>query len=150
MFYVCEKKGNKWGIKDTKDNTVEYYTEEEIIEIVSNGWAEINGVTRQGISIVNPNKKPKILHSKDLAKLLQVVEKYSAGTATIQKITQYCNNGYRLVVRGQYWNHICFDGWRKEQLAGFSSANRLFSVIKEYIDEDSKLYYVEFGDVTVL
>lgn len=150
MFYVCEKKGNKFGIKDTTDNTVEYYSTEEIIEIVSNDDIDIKGVSRQGINIYNPNKKPRLLHPKELEKLYKVVEQNDVGNKTCEKILKYCSNGYRLVVKGQYWNPMCFNSWRKEQLAGFSSANRLFSTIREYIDDDSRLYYVDFGNIVVL
>ena len=30
MFYVCDKKDNKFGVKDTHDGVIEYYTSEEL------------------------------------------------------------------------------------------------------------------------
>lgn len=33
MFYVCEKKGNKYGVVDTDDAICEYYSRDELLEI---------------------------------------------------------------------------------------------------------------------
>lgn len=33
MFYICDEKNGKYGVKDTKDGVVEYYTADELHEI---------------------------------------------------------------------------------------------------------------------
>ena len=49
MFFICEQNGDTYGIKDTNDNIVEYYTPDQISKIVDRG-IKIFGVFR-------PNKK---------------------------------------------------------------------------------------------
>lgn len=37
MYFICDKKGDKYGIKDTVDGKVEYYTEQEIKDMRKKG-----------------------------------------------------------------------------------------------------------------
>ena len=56
MFYVCGKKDGKYGVKDTNDGVVEYYTRAQIQKICGSGDVKIIGVrqdyTKQTIRIV--------------------------------------------------------------------------------------------------
>lgn len=45
MFYVCEQNGNKFGVKDLQDGSVEYYTAEELLKI--NETVRIFGVFKK-------------------------------------------------------------------------------------------------------
>lgn len=38
MFYICGKKGNMYGIVDTEDNVLEFYTKEQIAELRGRGF----------------------------------------------------------------------------------------------------------------
>ena len=33
MFYVCDKKDNRFGVKDSRDGVIEYYTADELDSI---------------------------------------------------------------------------------------------------------------------
>lgn len=43
MFYVNSKKGNKYGVIDTNDGVIEYYTAKELINIISSYSIKIEG-----------------------------------------------------------------------------------------------------------
>lgn len=51
MFYVCEKKGNKYGVVDTDDAICEYYSRDELLEI--NKKVQIQGVSDNDIKVLN-------------------------------------------------------------------------------------------------
>lgn len=51
MFYVCEKKGNKYGVVDTDDAICEYYSRDELLEI--NKKVQIQGVSDNDIKVSN-------------------------------------------------------------------------------------------------
>ena len=51
MYYICDKKGNKYGVKDSSDGVVEYYTEAQLYNIVKNTELAIFGVEGFGIIV---------------------------------------------------------------------------------------------------
>ena len=53
MFKIVEKKGNKYGVKDTKDGVVEYYTANELLAVQKKFNLKIDGIEKL-------QKQPKI------------------------------------------------------------------------------------------
>lgn len=53
MFYVCDKKGNKYGVADTNDGICEFYSENELREISKS--IEILGVAKDRIEVYTPD-----------------------------------------------------------------------------------------------
>lgn len=53
MFKIVEKKGNKYGVKDTKDGVVEWYTANEILAVQKKFNLKIDGIEKL-------QKQPKI------------------------------------------------------------------------------------------
>lgn len=51
MYYVCDKKGSKYGVLDTDDAICEYYTKKELLEI-SKG-VNILGVSNEDIKVLS-------------------------------------------------------------------------------------------------
>lgn len=51
MYFICDKKGDKYGVKDTKDGIVEYYTEGQLSEIVRTTELVIIGYEGFGIIV---------------------------------------------------------------------------------------------------
>lgn len=45
MYYVCSKKGNKYGIKDTDDGVIEYFTPDVVLKLAKK--VRIYGVVHQ-------------------------------------------------------------------------------------------------------
>lgn len=74
MFYVSCKSWEKIGVLDTKDDVVEYYTEEELIKIIEEYGIKILGFSKYGCDIVDIQDYYKQL---DLSKEKDVVcDKY--------------------------------------------------------------------------
>ena len=52
MYYVCDKKDNKYGVADTNDGICEFYSENELREISKR--VEISGVLKDRIEVYTP------------------------------------------------------------------------------------------------
>lgn len=69
MYYVCCKVGSKYGIIDTKDGKVEFYTSEQVEQITSQG-IDIKGFYRESqgysISVLEPTEFKSV--SRDFVK----------------------------------------------------------------------------------
>lgn len=52
MFYICEKVGDKFGVKDTRDGVVEYYTSEELNSIKKTSGLKLFGSYKSGYDVV--------------------------------------------------------------------------------------------------
>lgn len=74
MFYICAKReNNTFGIMDTNDGIVEYYTPQEIYKIIRNLKIDIDGVT------IKDNKiKLTIVHIEDLGDIDSPSHDYNA------------------------------------------------------------------------
>lgn len=59
MYIICSKKGNKYGIKDTNDGVVEFYTKEQIDVIVRKHKLKIRGYDNGVISVQSSSTKVK-------------------------------------------------------------------------------------------
>lgn len=59
MYIICSKKGNKYGIKDTNDGVVEFYTKEQIDVIVRKHKLKIKGYDNGVISVQSSSTKVK-------------------------------------------------------------------------------------------
>lgn len=51
MFYICEQNGDKYGVKDIIDGTVEYYTEPELRKI--NETIKVFGVRKKTCAVID-------------------------------------------------------------------------------------------------
>lgn len=62
MLYVCEKSGDKYGVKDTDDNVVEYVTRKQLLGIIKKCKLKINGVDKDGnITIFSPSSFESVI-----------------------------------------------------------------------------------------
>ena len=59
MYIICSKKGNKYGIKDTTDGVIEFYTKEQIDVMVRKYKLKIKGYSNGVISIQSSSSKVK-------------------------------------------------------------------------------------------
>lgn len=53
MYYICQKQGRKYGVKDTKDNTIEFYTEEQLRAISTKCKLKVFGLRYDSIGVIN-------------------------------------------------------------------------------------------------
>lgn len=53
MFYVCDKKDNRFGVLDTDDAICEYYTKKDLISISKS--INIYGVSNEDIKVLSPD-----------------------------------------------------------------------------------------------
>ncbi len=61
MFYICDEKNGKYGVKDMSDGVVDYFTSDELYSIVANGMSVL------GVSV--KNKYCKVLHIDEYQEL---------------------------------------------------------------------------------
>ena len=82
MLYVYEKINNKFGIKDTDDDTIEYVTKSQLLNIVRKYQIKINGVGDDGsIRVITL----KVSDFKDVIDDITSLMKRSGGGSSIQK-----------------------------------------------------------------
>lgn len=48
MFYVCDKKDGKFGVKDSRDGVIEYYTADELDKIKADSGCRVFGSRKDG------------------------------------------------------------------------------------------------------
>lgn len=48
MFYVCDEKDGKFGVKDSRDGVIEYYISEELDSIKAESGCRVFGSRKDG------------------------------------------------------------------------------------------------------
>lgn len=56
MYYISAKNGNKYCVTDTVDGTSEWYTAEQIYNVIKTAKCKVKGVSKNGITVVNASK----------------------------------------------------------------------------------------------
>lgn len=158
MFYVCDKKGDKYGIMDSTDNIVEYYTAKEIVSIIKNYNIAIEGVnTKDGKVSIKVANRLTILTEAELNNLYCLVDssgywQFPNARKQREKAENLINNGYILVVNNTEMTLQAFNNKVENELkVAKSSASscyvKYYSDIFEYEDTRNKVYYIKLGDL---